>query len=124
MQENLRKGINQFVKLAQKMGMLGNDSLADMSACMNYELGSHCDIVALQKDDPSTASYDVCLDFPELPEDETDAMIELAGFLSIKLSAYVSGKKGGANSLGALPKDERVARARAAARARWGSRRI
>lgn len=47
-------------------------------------------------------------------------MIELAGFLSIKLSVHISGKAGSDKVSASMTPAERKARAKKAANKRWG----
>lgn len=119
MKEIFRQGINQFVRRTYDLGMLDNTKLRDMAICIDYKKGDYCDIVAMRRENPLNKEYDLVVDFPALPEDDTEAMIGLAGFLSTKLHSILNGSKGGRASSKALSKKERQERARKAGRARW-----
>lgn len=116
MNENLRQGINHFVKLAVKGGL--NRLAADYRIGVN-KLNDGYEIRAIQTD--NLEQFDLTFKFPELPDDETDAMIDLAGFVSNKITEWPliqQHSTAGKASAAKLTPEQRSARAKKAVQAR------
>lgn len=82
--------VNQFVKIGMRMGVWRECS-GKVIALIEHDDGWSLEVFEKYSRDLKSAA--TRFPFPELPEDETDAAIELAGYLSIKLNDYIKARR-------------------------------
>ncbi len=109
--EQIRIIVNQFVKMGMKLDFTGQG--LEIALFRNDD---SWDLQTIEPRSPKLKDAELHFRFPDdLPEDNLDAAIELAGILSIRLHKYANNKKANA---GKTP-EQRKAAAKKAIEARW-----
>lgn len=115
MEEKIRTGINQFVKMAASTGFDFKNKKIWLKADLaddTFDIQTIDAFVKLKRGEG------VAMDIPVLPDDDVEAMIELAGAISERATRYLTALKGNKNRSAKA----RSASAKKALEARWAKR--
>lgn len=110
---------NQFVKMMTCFDDWSPEQVRGLKIVLKRG-EDYWDLKAIAPEEASAQKYALTMDFPELTEDKTDAMIELAGVISARLHAYQIGLKKSA----ARTPEARSRSAQKAVRARWAKKAV
>ena len=112
--EQISQLTNQFVKMMTYFGGYSPEQVRGLKIVLDRGDG-FWDLKAVQPEDAQIHKHALVFDMPELPEDKTDAMIELAGAVSTRLHKYAIGMRRNAGR----SESTRKASAKKASDARW-----
>lgn len=112
--EQISTIVNQFCRVSVLFTGYDPDNFKGLVAVLDKE-DDGWSLNAMQKSDVVKYKHALVIDLPEMPEDQTDGLIMLAGALSTRLSKFARARRANMSKSA----EERIESARNAGKNRW-----